>query len=383
MKVFEHDHECKDAVYSDLDAQFRFVSSALWQSGYRSWWVASPRACGSRHGVGSRDLLLALGWVMASGNLLESLLGDKVLELDVLSSASRGISCLEDMALDLCACGMDGASGGDDVRRLQWQYGKLRLQWRSLIAAQQEQVKLTHKVFSSLGTSSISGAGIVDVPDIRGSTALDKDLERIQCLSEILEAYLGWKVVEPLFWCWMDSVIDGYLSGGCKEGPTDMTQRAQSVTCSCSHDDKATRSVRRLDEMLRQLRRMEPAADTRGRRTVATQLSHEQKEGVERRVSTCLQGLFLAHTPTATAGGFIPHFNEPQASRTTRKPHSSDPGQAVASGKLQASSAIRELRDRKAVLEWELELLRRSQREKMEATASAQEGLVFVPPLKR
>ncbi|KAK1793457.1 hypothetical protein P4O66_011840, partial [Electrophorus voltai] len=292
MKVFVQDHECKEAAYPDLDSQFRFVSSALWHSGYRGWWVAGPRACGSRHEVGSRDLLLAFGWVMASGNLLVSLLGEKGLELELLSSAkvrlrhlvqcaylfyvtalhssnvtcmfmvSQGMHGLEDLALDLCACGMDGASCRQDVRTLQWQYGKLRLQWRSLIATQQEQAKLTHKVFSNLGSSSISEASVVDIPDIPRSTALDKDLEHIQCLNGILEAYLEWNVVEPLFWCWMDSVIDGCLSERCIEGSNDMPQGTETVTHSCSHVNKARRSVKHLDKMLlrlqTELRRVEP-----------------------------------------------------------------------------------------------------------------------------
>ncbi|XP_026869828.2 tubulin epsilon and delta complex protein 1 [Electrophorus electricus] len=388
MKVFVQDHECKEAAYPDLDSQFRFVSSALWHSGYRGWWVAGPRACGSRHEVGSRDLLLAFGWVMASGNLLVSLLGEKGLELELLSSA-KGMHGLEDLALDLCACGMDGASCRQDVRTLQWQYGKLRLQWRSLIATQQEQAKLTHKVFSNLGSSSISEASVVDIPDIPRSTALDKDLEHIQCLNGILEAYLEWNVVEPLFWCWMDSVIDGCLSERCIEGSNDMPQGTETVTHSCSHVNKARRSVRHLDKMLlrlqTELRRVEPTrrALTQGRHAVAAQLSHEQKGRVEKRVATCLQGLFQAHAPTATSRGFIPYLHGPQVSRSTHQSQSSDPGQAVASGMLWASAAIRELGERKAVLEWELELLRHSQRKEMEVSASTQEGLLLVPPLKR
>lgn len=45
----------------------------------------------------------------------------------------------EELDLDLNGC------GEKDVRRLQWQYGKLKLQWRSLLTAQQEQAKLTGK----------------------------------------------------------------------------------------------------------------------------------------------------------------------------------------------------------------------------------------------
>lgn len=50
-----------------------------------------------------------------------------------------------------------------------------------------------------------------------------------------------------------DSVIDGYLSDGNQEGSMDELLRDQVVTQSCSHGDKARRSVRRLDKMLLRL----------------------------------------------------------------------------------------------------------------------------------
>lgn len=72
------------------DTQFRFVKSALWHSGYGAWWVVGPWACENGE-IGSRDLLLAFSWLIASGNLLEALLQERLLHLDILSSAA-GVS---------------------------------------------------------------------------------------------------------------------------------------------------------------------------------------------------------------------------------------------------------------------------------------------------
>ena len=80
------------------DAQARFVRSALWHCGYRARWVVAPQAggcCGD--GVGSRELLLALGWMLSSGSLLEFLLGERVLQMQPLAlppAQVRGWPCV-------------------------------------------------------------------------------------------------------------------------------------------------------------------------------------------------------------------------------------------------------------------------------------------------
>lgn len=119
------------------------------------------------------------------------------------------------------------------------------------------------------------------------------------------------------------------------------------------------------------------------RRTDTTRLSHRQKEEVERRVAARLQGFSLVKTPTTIDRGFTPYFQEPQASRSKSKPQRGDSGQVQTSEMLQASSVLEELRHRKAILEWELELLRRTQREEMQSKSNTLEGLVFIVPLKK
>ncbi|KAF7704112.1 tubulin epsilon and delta complex protein 1 [Silurus meridionalis] len=369
-KGFESDCACAE-LRSISDPQLCFVKSALWHSGYCGWWVVGPQACESREEIGSRDLLLAFSWLIASGNLIEALLRDRLLLLDVLASPAGGLPEEPKRGLNLCE--------ETEVRRLQWQYGKLKLQWRSLLSAQQEQAKLTDQVCSCM--SSSPNPNTSHVPNLTGSTPLEKDLERIQTLNRILEAYLEWKNVEPLYWCWMDSVIDCYLSDGHQECSVDVLPRDQAVTqCRC-HDNKARESVRRLDKML--LRLQSKHKDRLDRRTDTARLSPSQKEEVERRVATHLQGFSLVNTLTAIDKGFTPYYLESQASRSTSKPQRGYSGQGKTPGMLQASSVIKELRHRKEILEWEMELLRQSRREEMQSKANTLEGLVFILPLNR
>ncbi|XP_058256003.1 tubulin epsilon and delta complex protein 1 isoform X2 [Hemibagrus wyckioides] len=339
-KVFEPDCACSELTgRSTPDTQLHFVKSALWHSGYGGWWVVRPQACESREKIGSRDLLLAFSWLIASGNLFEALIRERLLQLDVLSSAGGPPEKLE---LDLNVC------EEKDVRRLQWQYGKLKLRWRSLFTAQQEQAKLFDKVCSQTSSSPACYSSTAYVPNLTGSTALEKD-----------------------------SVIDGCLS----DRPVDVQLSDQVVTQSCSYGEKARRSVTRLDKMLLKLQTKHQ--DRLDRCTDTTRLSHRQKEEVERRVAARLQDFSLVNTLTATDRGFTPYFHEPQASRSTSKPQRGDSGPAQISGVLQASSVLKELRQRKTMLEWEMELLRQSKREEMQSKANALEGVVFILPLKR
>lgn len=96
-----------------------------------------------------------------------------------------------------------------------------------------------------------------------------------------------------------------------------------------------------------------------------------------------LQGISEVNTLTAIDRGFTPYFQEPQTSRSTNKPQRGDSGQAQTPGMLQASSVIKELKHKKTILEWELELLRQTQREELQSKANTLEGLVFILPLKR
>lgn len=104
---------------------------------------------------------------------------------------------------------------------------------------------------------------------------------------------------------------------------------------------------------------------------------------MERRVAAYLQGISDVNTLTATDRGFTPYFQDPQTSRSTSKPQRGDLGQLQTSGLLQASSVLKVLRDKKAMLEWELQLLRQTQREELQSKANTLEGLVFILPLKR
>ncbi|XP_036904435.1 tubulin epsilon and delta complex protein 1 isoform X2 [Sturnira hondurensis] len=121
------------------EAQARWVKSELLSQGYPRQGLTQLPEDGSR---GSRELLLALSWLLAREPLPEQLLaqtrvhlGDEmpVCECDILASPG------------LPAPGVE-ADGPVDIRHLQWLMGKLRFRWRTLMASQQEQCALLGKI---------------------------------------------------------------------------------------------------------------------------------------------------------------------------------------------------------------------------------------------
>ncbi|XP_061552569.1 tubulin epsilon and delta complex protein 1 isoform X4 [Phycodurus eques] len=135
------------------------VSTGLWQSGYYAGWMYG-RAVG---GVSSRELLLALGWVLAAGTL-EKLLTQRVQQLD-----------------------------------------------KTLLPP--------ILVFSTSLPSGLSSSG-------QTCTALNETCIGVQELCDLLGLYLKWKQVENVFWTWMDSVVDYHVKDAVAERPTQIVTRA-------------------------------------------------------------------------------------------------------------------------------------------------------------
>ncbi|XP_045864882.1 tubulin epsilon and delta complex protein 1 isoform X4 [Meles meles] len=150
-----------------LGAQVRLVKSALCSQGYPRRVLAQLPEDGSQ---GSRELLLALAWLLARGPLLEHVLaqtrvwlGDEIplCQCEALAGPGPPAPC-------------QAADGPVDVRHLQWLMGKLRFRWRDLITSQQEQCALLGKIHSytrgchsdrSLGHLSVAETELLRDPE--------------------------------------------------------------------------------------------------------------------------------------------------------------------------------------------------------------------------
>ncbi|XP_071327478.1 tubulin epsilon and delta complex protein 1 [Trachinotus anak] len=220
--------EVSAQLTGDLERR-KLVAAGLWQTGCHADWMYGREVVEEEEGRGfsSRDLLLALGWLLATGTL-EKLVTQRVQQLDKTLLASVSVNTQASHELH---------SNSASLRRLQWLIGCLRHQGRILLSMQEERTWLLHAVFSASLPATASASSD------QGSAALKGDYVRMQQLCDLLEAYLTWKQVEKVFWTWMDSVVDCHLTDPVVKKPTH-------TPIVCYHGNKG---LEKLDDMLLRL----------------------------------------------------------------------------------------------------------------------------------
>ncbi|XP_037687583.1 tubulin epsilon and delta complex protein 1 isoform X4 [Choloepus didactylus] len=191
------------------EAQARLVKAALRSEGYPRPALAQLPEDGSR---GSRELLLALSWLLARRPLLERLLARTRVRL----GDEVAVCECEDLAFGRANTGLPALGLGSelhvDIRHVQWLMGKLRFQWRNLVSTQQEQCALLSKIHSyTWGCHSDQCLGHLSATE----TEVLRDPEGSQQLLQVLEqenahlaATVEWRRRELVFWQWMDTVLD-------------------------------------------------------------------------------------------------------------------------------------------------------------------------------
>nr|XP_061798642.1 tubulin epsilon and delta complex protein 1-like [Nerophis lumbriciformis] len=204
------------------------VSTGLWKSGYYAGWLYDREV----KGVSSRELLLALGWLLAAG-MLEKLLIQRVQQLDK-TLLPPVLLKLEIPQGPLVEC--------SSVKRLQWLVGFLRHQGRMLLSMQDEQASLFHAVLSHSQSSRSSSSG-------QSSPALKKICNDVQQLSDIFELYLKWKELENVFWTWMDSVVDLHEKDPVTERPTHIMRGDVNCNAGQLALDKLDNILLRLETL--------------------------------------------------------------------------------------------------------------------------------------
>ncbi|KAG9336073.1 hypothetical protein JZ751_002420 [Albula glossodonta] len=392
LKAVDWECSCQDTKQHDLGAQARLVGDVLWQCGYGAPWLMGGEA-------GSRDLLLALGWVISSGSLLETLLADQAVGLETLSTLPGVPGRVSEDELSARLVQGQGAAGGGKgaavpgmeewerkLRRLQWEQGKLRLRWKSLHAAQAERSKLLHQVLSVTASPS-------DTHAATGCTGNSKELERLRMEVQLLETYLHWKQMEPLFWSWMDSVIDAELaepSPPSHRGAVATAPKRAVVKGPRCQGDRRIRGTNELRETLLKLQVQLQAGqvEQRGHALLWEKnwedgsVSRSEKVKIGERVELRLRRLAEGHAPQATSRKYRLCLLEAPPLRPSGRPKQS-PSQPGLPISCQASHLIKKLREEEAELLQEVERLRRAQREELQAVAERLEGVVLIPPLKR
>ncbi|XP_078134000.1 tubulin epsilon and delta complex protein 1 [Sander vitreus] len=340
----------------------KLVAAGLWQTGYHADWMYGRQGGeGEEGGEGgrcsSRDLLLALGWLLATGKL-EILLTQRVQQLDKTLLTPTPVNPQLPNELQL-----DSAS----LRKLQWLIGCLRYQGRTLLSMQEERTRLLHAVVVASLASSVSSSSD------HGSTVLRKDCVCMQQLCELLEAYLNWKQVEKVFWTWMDSVVDCHLTDPVVKRPTHSPNKGARV---CHHGN---RGLEKLNDMLLRLPTGQEA-QRRGRGDF-----EDREEGRERlhggSDSSCLPPL-LSSLPCLPS-----HPQVYRAVLQTEKPvrHGRSQGEgahgeAENPDKLPASQAVQQLLQTETLLVERRDRQRLANRMQLQKMIGRLDQLMLIPP---
>ncbi|KAM6202710.1 tubulin epsilon and delta complex protein 1 [Rhynchocyon petersi] len=189
-------------------AQVGLVKSVLRAQGYPRNSLTQLPEDGSQS---SRELLLALSWLLARGPLLEGLLarsrvrlGDEMLVCACEDLArGRASHCPPEPCED--------AAGPVDVRLVQWLMGRLQIRWRKLFSSHQEHCALLSKIHEyTQGCHSdraLNHLSIVETELLRNPDGGQQLLWTLQRENAHLEAALEWRRLEPIFWQWMDTVL--------------------------------------------------------------------------------------------------------------------------------------------------------------------------------
>ncbi|NWI92019.1 TEDC1 protein, partial [Pitta sordida] len=376
------------------DNQIRFVKSALWYHGYDRPELYQLPTDGS---AGSRELLLAFSWLLHRLGLVEQLLARNRVKTGDETSVC---TCEDDLANSqkgttetAAECGLED---GVDVRYLQWLSGRLRFQWQSLHAQHQEQCKLLHKIhlFTSgshvnriLGHFSVTETDLVRQPENYKQLLQLLESETMQ-----LEAFLEWKQLEPVYWQWMETVLDNMAEEGNMSQSQDTHVEKSGLpklTSCCPWAANLTRQMDRLSRDLMTLQDQLHKLVTHRRAAwcekVKAREEELQKEGfsaaagkIQERVE-----LKLLELKRLCAQKNKMHGSCRLVLRSKHPASKTGFGQCVSKEPVPAVSAtevIRELQMREASLQRELEQLREECRHRLDDIAEGLDGVICISP---
>ena len=186
------------------------------------------------HLSGSRELLLALGWLLNEVQLLtimrayhleqariESVETNNGYHL-VLSSLLDEVLRMEEEFADINAKLKSGNKVSDCIQKLTWLNGRVCMSYRQLAETYANLVKLIHRLDKCSHTetrqTSISLYGWYL---LRHPRELSRQLKRLEHHMLALQSLTEWQHHDKIFWKWMESVIDAHKKAEVKSTSED------------------------------------------------------------------------------------------------------------------------------------------------------------------
>ncbi|KAM6078708.1 tubulin epsilon and delta complex protein 1 isoform 3-T3 [Theristicus caerulescens] len=321
-----------------IDNQIRFVKSALWYHGYGRPELYRLPSDGS---AGSRELLLAFSWLLHRLSLLEQLL------------ARNRVKTGDETSV----CTIHLFTSGSHMDQI-------------------------------LGHFSVTETDLVRQPENYKQLLQLLESETMQ-----LEAFLEWKQLEPVYWQWMETVLDNVAEEGnmCESQDAHVEKsRLPKATSCCPWADSLTGQIDRLSRDLMTLRDQLHELVTHRKAVwcekVKTREDELQKEWlsatarkIEESVELKLLDLAYLCAPKKNkmhgSCRLVFRSKDPASKTGFSRSVSREPVSAVS-----ATEVIRDLQMREASLERELKQLREECRQRLDAIAEGLDGVICVSP---
>ncbi|MEE6492005.1 hypothetical protein FKM82_016445 [Ascaphus truei] len=379
-----------------VENQITFVKSVLWNQGYgRSAFYHLPHD-GTE---GSREALLAFSWLLNRIKLLE-----KILEINRVKVGDEITACTCPQELFLSRNGNEDAAASSsvkrevDVRYIQWLSGKLRFCWRTLHATQQEKCALLYKIHSYTQgchvDQHLNHLSVMETDLVRKPENYSELLQLLESENSHLEAYLEWKHLEPVYWQWMESVLESSLADersvsiqnlntGSRSFPGGFQQWSNNLTGDIGrlnqdivelHDQLQELVSCKKSSWNEQIREMERELSEKELCLMVKKIKQEVRQKTEELKLQCSQGRDL-HGP------FRLVFKE--SSSLKKGGPSGSVHKDLNTRAVSAPELIKELQKTGLNMEAELRRLQEECRCRLDDIAEGLEGVICIPPPKR
>ncbi|XP_054066543.1 tubulin epsilon and delta complex protein 1 isoform X2 [Rissa tridactyla] len=321
-----------------IDNQIRFVKSALWYHGYGRPELYRLPSDGS---AGSRELLLAFSWLLHRVSLLEQLL------------ARNRVKTGDETSV----CTIHLFTSGSHMDQI-------------------------------LGHFSATETDLVRQPENYKQLLQLLDSETMQ-----LEAYLEWKQLEPVYWQWMETVLDNMAEEGkmCESQDAHVEKSGLSKATSCcpwadgltGQIDRLSRDLMTLHDQLHKLVTHRKAAWCEKVKTREEELEKEGFSAAARKIQESVELKLLdlislcAPEKKKMHGSCRLVFRSKHPASKTGFDGcvSKEPVSAVS-----AAEVIRDLQLREASLGRELKQLQEECRRRLDEIAEGLDRVICIPP---
>ncbi|XP_067947857.1 tubulin epsilon and delta complex protein 1-like [Watersipora subatra] len=210
---------------------------------------------------GSRELLLAFGWLMCRSGLVEIFMEQCCTFLDGLSVEGD----LDGLTSPRRKAGSAMNSNGekcDKVAYLIWLNRKLQLSLRNISTLEAQKEKLTHRIHNLTKGVSIDSVirdhlTVLEVMMLKHPNLLKKNLRLLEADNQRLESLIAWQDHNDNFWKWMESVLDAKLvDSGCIDVvDSTITPRTQAAKDQVDGKLRLGESIKEYEAIVMQLER--------------------------------------------------------------------------------------------------------------------------------